>query len=446
MPRKHIDHPYEAGDTLFPLTAPLDKQSLIRVLDLGELRFFEEGPTGRREIKSPPDPKQVFIRPRPDTPERQTMRRAANILAAALDRRDNKGFAVAEVADLLNAKKFKKAFIDAAIRAFVATGTLRVSSNNGKQVLKLTQTAREVERRRGYSASFANDLAAQSEQLGRLIRHGSTVGTEREELLRALLERHVPKRYHVATGFVDGFDPQFDILIYDQIDFAPVFRTGNLVVVPSEAVRAVIEVKSTLDATNIDGALTHINGASLVSGSAPPIFRGVFAYEGVKPKTIAKAIRKHHRLFGSSTPIDDYDTREPIVSVAQMATAVCVLGKSMVRTGFAKLPPGTEFPWMPVTVTVNSDADHSSQAAAFFDLLDRFLRYPYEGSFERSSLVDVVRDDMLASDVAAIYSSEEWAQAFLLDDDGAIMSDRISAYQDWLRGEAWRSQGPELEF
>lgn len=262
---------FRAGDLLIPLGDPLEAQSTISVWGLDEPRFYHNGPDAQTALKKAPAVSSVFIRPRKDTKERGELQRAANVLAAALLDGPNRSISVGEASGMLSSRGLPPQFVDGALRTLIGVGTLIAFKDaSGTVRLKLSTDARASERRRAYSASFANELASQSEQLGRLIGHGPTVGTAREELFRALLERHVPGRYHVATGFVDGIPTQFDIIIYDQIDHAPLLRTGNLVVVPSESVRAVIEIKSKLDATNLTDALDHLQAAMFVAGAGPP--------------------------------------------------------------------------------------------------------------------------------------------------------------------------------
>ncbi len=443
MAKNQTSPNYQKGDLLVPLTDPIENQSTISVMDLGRLRFILNDDDGLTALDAAPPVASVFLRPRAGTKEREEFVRIAGRIAAAIDAGPSSGMTHADVISVAARRASGRAFADGVVRTLVGVHTLVASLNKtGTVRLKLSPDARVHERRRSYSASFANELASQSEQLGRLIGHGSTVGTEREELFRALLERHVPRRYHVATGFVDGLDPQFDVLIYDQVDYAPLLRAGNLVVVPPEAVRAVIEIKSTLNSTSLPDALDHLSSAFCISGEGPPIFRGIFAYSGIGARPIAKAIRQFHRPFENDTPIDD-DDLEPVTHVGQMVDAVCVLGEAMVRTTFAKMPDGFEFPWMPATVSMESHAGHSSQGGAFFDLLDRYLRHPYVGPFGRSSLMDIVRDDMLSAEVIPLYKNEDWATPFIMMDGGEEFGDRIQAFLDWLAGAAWRSEMAE---
>lgn len=436
--------PYQAGDLLVPLTVPIEAQTTIRVWSMSGLAFFENGPNGLHRLKTAPASSDVFVRPADGAPERQQIMTGENLIAAALGEASGTSLTVAEIEKLLCGKGFDKALIEGLTRMLVGLGALKAEKGpRGAVRLTLSRAMRERERRRGYSASFANDLASQSEQLGRLIGHGPTVGAAREELLRALLERHVPKRYHVATGFVDGFKPQFDILVYDQLEFAPLLRAGNLVVVPPEAVRAILEVKSTLNATTLKEALDHLDVVTFMSGGGPPIFRGVFAYDGFGPKPIAKGIRAHHRPISSTTAMDDLDV-DPVTSIDQMVTAVCVLGKAIVQTEFARMPHDAEFPWTPATVTVASEAGRDFQAGVFFDLLDRFLRHPYQGHFQRSTLMDAVRHEMSSVELVPLYNDEEWAMPLIAEDGGEGMIARIEAYRGWLNGQAWPAETPSL--
>lgn len=416
---------------------PIEQQTSICVLDLGSLRFFEQGPAGEKnELNGPPEPSTIFLRPRDGTAEREQMLRVLNLLSAELARSKDTQLTLADAHAFLDTKGFDRKFGDGVLRAYASSGMLEVEKDpNGIVQIRPSASGREMERRRNYSAAFASDLISQSEQLGRLIGHGPSVGAEREELLRALLERHVPKRYHVASGFVDGFRAQFDIIIYDQIDYAPLFKSGNLVVVQPQAVRAVLEVKSDLSSTSLTDALEHLSLAGFLAGGRPPVFRGVFAFSGCEARTIAKTIRHFHRPIAGED-----DEGEPVVSIEQMITAVCVLEKAMVRTAFASMPKGAQFPWMPVTAIVESDAGYASQAGAFFDLLDRFLRYPYEGAFERGSLMDAVRDDLVTSNVTALFSDEDWITPLTTMGDDDRLKDRIEAYNDWLQGGQWRRE------
>ena len=76
--------------------------------------------------------------------------------------------------------------------------------------------------------------------------HNLSVGMIGEEILRVFLREMLPKRYSVTQGFVeyDGdLSRQCDIIIYDSHNYAPLVIWGNLEIIPSIAVVAIIEVE-----------------------------------------------------------------------------------------------------------------------------------------------------------------------------------------------------------
>ena len=94
--------------------------------------------------------------------------------------------------------------------------------------------------------------------------HWLSVGNYKEELLRSLIKNLLPKRYEVSTGFILSLNEngeqlkskQQDIIIWDSNDFSAIFRDGDFVILPPEACRAVIEVKSTLTRETLKKALS----------------------------------------------------------------------------------------------------------------------------------------------------------------------------------------------
>ena len=175
-------------------------------------------------------------------------------------------------------------FIDACLRAMTASSALKVEpAKKGKTApKKIKLLASEDLLRLEQSSAFAFTLRRRSFEpvasVRRLVVHRGTAGGYREELLRALLRRTLAERYHVATGFIDGCDLQLDVIIYDRIDYAPLFRQGDLVVVPMDSVRAVLEVKTMrLTTETLKESLEHLNLLPLEIEA--PIFKGIFAFE-----------------------------------------------------------------------------------------------------------------------------------------------------------------------
>ncbi len=127
--------------------------------------------------------------------------------------------------------------------------------------------------------------------------HNVSDGDYCEDLVRAFLRPVVPGRYSVDTGFIRNspnagyvtqekisrnVSPQLDVIIHDTLDYAPIFRSGEFVVVLPAAVVGVVEVKKTLDSGNLNNALdllATVREMLELSACPPPRpFTGVFAF------------------------------------------------------------------------------------------------------------------------------------------------------------------------
>lgn len=215
-----------------------------------------------------------------------------------------------------------------------------------------------MEQSSAFAYSFADELLNQSRRFGRLVVHRGTAGGYREELLRALLRRTLAERYHVAAGFIDGCDRQLDVIIYDRIDYAPVFREGDLVVVPMDSVRAVLEVKTRLTAGTLKESLDHLD--SLPFEMTAPIFKGISAFETDIPDRkllghVANFYESHMAAWGQ--PFDE-------------VTAICVLERQLVLSSYA------DDPIRPVLLLMRNLMGRNFQAAVFLDAMQNYLRTP----------------------------------------------------------------------
>jgi hypothetical protein len=89
-------------------------------------------------------------------------------------------------------------------------------------------------------------------------------GRNEEERVREFLRRVLPKRFSVGSGFVIsskkdlGVSPQMDVIIFDEIHNAPVFREISADVFPVEMVYAVVEVKRVLRKKDLPKILKDI--------------------------------------------------------------------------------------------------------------------------------------------------------------------------------------------
>jgi len=113
-----------------------------------------------------------------------------------------------------------------------------------------------------YYELISHELLNKLEQVKVFIKkHGPTIGLLTEEILRTFLKNYLPKCVTVEQGFIYSetgrLSKQCDIIIYDSHNFAPFYRINDVVVVPSESVIAIVEVKTTLNKAIFKDTITY---------------------------------------------------------------------------------------------------------------------------------------------------------------------------------------------
>lgn len=117
--------------------------------------------------------------------------------------------------------------------------------------------------------------------------HNPSLGYIGEEILRAFMQANIPKRYKVAQGFVsDGSrtSSQCDIIIYDQVNYAPLYTYGNIDVLPAKSVVATIEVKTSVNRQSFCEVLKRMEKLCQLGVNN----NYMVIYSFIRPQTIAK--------------------------------------------------------------------------------------------------------------------------------------------------------------
>lgn len=100
-------------------------------------------------------------------------------------------------------------------------------------------------------------------------KHNPTIGILTEEILRSFLRTYLPKSVSVEQGFIlsenGEISKQCDILIYDSNTYAPFYRLNDIVIIPSDSVIAVIEVKTTLTKPIFHNVISYFENISLIT-------------------------------------------------------------------------------------------------------------------------------------------------------------------------------------
>lgn len=139
--------------------------------------------------------------------------------------------------------------------------------------------------------------------------HNLSVGYIGEEVLRSFLQANIPKRYRVTQGFVsDGSSnsPQCDIIIYDQMNYAPLYSYGSIDVIPAKSVIATIEVKTSVNKKSFCEALKRID--KLCQLRVNNNYMVIYSY--IRPQTIEKyfyASQSHQTRRNGSADYDNED-------------------------------------------------------------------------------------------------------------------------------------------
>jgi hypothetical protein len=336
--------------------------------------------------------------------------------------RDNKALTASELHAYLmeqpRAKKLPEWLPDVCIRSAVAEGRfVRFGNSRSRPKYRLSDTQLANEKHREFAGTFAAELSALSERIRLLIGHPTEVGSYREGLLQNLLRKHLPERYHVATGFIHNCKKQIDILIYDRIEYPPLFREGDLVVVPAESVRAVIEVKTSLDKDQLMDSLEAMALVSPHDDCYPPFFKGIFAYESLDEITLERHIA-------------DFYSNHPITYPYRHLSSLCVLGKSYMQV--IQYRKTENDPFTPKLRRYKSETGLAIQATLFLDALLTYLRLDALKTVPHRQLVRLLRTDSRWRNVKQLPAGTVYAA----DAPGRKqMEEAIVQIDKWLNGE-----------
>lgn len=341
-------------------------------------------------------------------------------------------------------------FVEGCLRCCVRGGVFEVwfdgRTREQNCMLQLSKGQLKSEEIRLFAGSFADELSALSERIRTLVKHSGTVGTYREGLLQSLLRRHLPERYHVATGFILGCPRQIDVLVYDRIEYAPIFREGDLVVVPPQAVRAAIEVKTTLTSAELESSLALISEVAQMDDVDPPFFKGIFAFgSDLNPRRIFDEIVTFHRYdedeFDEEGDIQNH--RHIITEPYKHITCACVQSLAFAFVGYRR--EGADRILTPKLMARTSVSGLPAQASYFLQMLLNYLHHHSLKPGSGRELQDMLGADTQTEVVGTLTDFAEWGPYFVLSEGvrstGAEevqeAERRIEKVERWLEGDTF---------
>jgi hypothetical protein len=143
--------------------------------------------------------------------------------------------------------------------------------------------------------SINEELISLKNKVRNLIKnaHWVTDGELKESILKNIIRRHMPKNIEVGRGFIineNNCSRQIDILLFDN-SYPILFRDGDLVFVTPDAVRGIIEVKTTANSEDVRKAFENLtyNAQYILNTKC---FIGFFAYEyGLGSRSILEKLQ-----------------------------------------------------------------------------------------------------------------------------------------------------------
>lgn len=146
-----------------------------------------------------------------------------------------------------------------------------------------------------FHISTTKELLATKDRVRSLISHWGEDGRYKEAILKSAIERFLPSKFNIATGFVikqtndrtiHEASTQIDLLIYDS-SYPVLFKEGDFAIVTPDSISAIIEVKSRITQNDLTKIVKKAdsNGQFIFSGrndNKNRIFNGIFSFEGLE--------------------------------------------------------------------------------------------------------------------------------------------------------------------
>ena len=169
-----------------------------------------------------------------------------------------------------------------------------------------------------FHISTGKELIAIKDRVRNLINHWGEDGRYKEAVLKTAIQRFLPEKYQIATGFVVKptanrgthlASTQIDIIIYDK-QFPVLFKENDFAIVVADSVRAIIEVKANLKTQGIEKVSRKANelGQFIYTGKQMKdkhLFNGIFSYAGFERLKMETADNLVTQIQNSDDTITD---------------------------------------------------------------------------------------------------------------------------------------------
>jgi hypothetical protein len=166
-----------------------------------------------------------------------------------------------------------------------------------------------------FHESTVKEFLAIKDRVRNLIPHWGEDGRYKEAVLKTIIQRFLPEKYKIGTGFVvrqtrqrgnHESSSQIDLLIYDT-SYPVLFRESDFVIVTPDAVQGIVEVKANVKNQGLERTINKSNEVGKFIFDArtdkiKPIYNGIFSYSGyekmVNTNQVVSAIRNSWNILG----------------------------------------------------------------------------------------------------------------------------------------------------
>ena len=113
-----------------------------------------------------------------------------------------------------------------------------------------------------YYKNVQQKVLVQRDIIRSLLKDPQIIGDYYEAIIRDAIKESIPASFAVRRGVIlsetGETSRECDIIIYSKAEYGPLFLSGDIVVLNPEAVRAVIQVKGTLNMENFKDAIANL--------------------------------------------------------------------------------------------------------------------------------------------------------------------------------------------
>jgi hypothetical protein len=164
--------------------------------------------------------------------------------------------------------------------------------------------------------------------------HSGEEGRFVENLVVEFLRNSLPAQLEVASGFVVGAKDlrlrsgQIDVLVYDKMQYAPLMKYGDAVVVHDRAVIAAISIKKNIKREEITKEFKALSRVGTICGKngRPKLYLGVFALDIHQLATFEKTVAESWGRIQSA-----YEHRKEGWAGNEMVNDLIVLNQFLIK-------------------------------------------------------------------------------------------------------------------